>query len=83
MESFGERLAYARTRARLTQTSLAARSGTTKQRISNLERGRYSSPRLATVDRLAAVLGVDANWLHFGDGSPGCDDPSPRLPAGG
>jgi transcriptional regulator with XRE-family HTH domain len=67
LDTFGKRLKYARSRARLTQNALATRSGLNSRHVAHLEQGLYRMPRFSTVDRLASALGVDANWLHYGD----------------
>lgn len=64
-----EALRAARVKAGLTQAELARRVGVAGgERISEWERGR-SSPRAATVVRLAAVLGVEMSRL-----APAVDD---------
>ena len=55
----GELLRRYRSRARLTQEQLAERSGYSTDYISKLERGERLPPNTA-LDRLAAVLGLDA-----------------------
>jgi len=51
-----EALIRARTRARLTQTQLAKRLGTTQSAIARLESGR-TSPSVATLPRYASATG--------------------------
>ena len=51
------RLREARLRRMLTQAELAARAGTTEATVNRLERG-LQRPRISTVRKLAAVLGV-------------------------
>jgi transcriptional regulator with XRE-family HTH domain len=51
------RLREARLRRMLTQDELAARAGTTEATVNRLENG-LQRPRISTVRKLAAVLGV-------------------------
>jgi transcriptional regulator with XRE-family HTH domain len=67
LDTFGKRLKHARSRARLTQKGLAEQAGLNARHVAHLEQGLYRMPRFSTVDKLAAALGVDANWLHYGD----------------
>ena len=57
-DSFGEMLASARERAGLSQTALAAKSGTSQSAIARLERGQVS-PSLGTIRRLLGAAGFD------------------------
>ena len=56
MSMAGRMLRYARSRARLTQRELAARSGIPQETIARIERGRVD-PRLGTLDRLLEGCG--------------------------
>ena len=54
----GGRLAAARRKAGLSQRSLAAAAGLSHGTVARLERGEGQAPRLATIHRMAEVLGV-------------------------
>jgi len=56
MSMAGRMLRFARSRARLTQRELAARSGVPQETIARIERGRVD-PRLGTLDRLLEACG--------------------------
>ncbi|TCO34090.1 tetratricopeptide repeat protein [Kribbella steppae] len=60
-ESLSELLRRYRTRAGLTQASLADKAGLSEQAISVLERGTRSRPRVDTVRALTAALGLTAD----------------------
>ena len=66
MGGMGERLMRARRRAKLRQADLAADAGVGIATIRRLEQGA-GEPRLATARKLAAALGVRAEWLVFGE----------------
>lgn len=59
-------LREARTRKRWTQEELEARAGVDQSVISKLERGVSSSPRLDTVRKLEAALGLKPGQLVIG-----------------
>ncbi len=65
-KTFGKRLRDVRIERKWSQTEMAAKLGVTQPMISKWERQR-ANPRLATVRRLAGVLGVRSYWLAFGD----------------
>lgn len=72
--AFGRRIARARRACDLTQRSLAHRLGCRDaESVANWERGR-TMPRTDTLVHIALALGVDAEWLLFGDPERG-----PRL----
>ena len=75
--AFGDVLRRARIEARLTQESLAERSGLSARGISDLERGVNRSPRKDTLALLAEALQLDgaARDAFIAAGTPG-----PRLP---
>lgn len=56
MSMAGRMLRYARSRARLTQRALAAKTGIPQETIARIERGR-ADPRLKTLDRLLEGCG--------------------------
>lgn len=60
---FGAVLASLRKAQGLTQKALAKTSGVSRAAIADLERGHYSSPRIATLRRLAKALKVQAAAL--------------------
>lgn len=66
----GERIKWARKRAKLTQDQLAAKVGITKSSISGLELGTSKKPSSENLLPLADALGVDPNWLITGKGDP-------------
>ena len=62
--AFGVLLRRYRHGGGLSQEALAERAGLSVQAISQLERGARHTPRLETVQRLAAALGLDAAAQH-------------------
>lgn len=70
MKTFAERLKHARTRAQLSQDSLAHRAGVTKGAISQWENATASGCKIDTLFNLADALMVDARWLATGHGEP-------------
>lgn len=58
-----------RERRRLSQQALARASGLSRNTLSLLERG-LTSPRLATLQKIAAALGVDINNFFQEDAQP-------------
>ena len=56
MSMSGRMLSYARSRAKLTQRALAAKTGIPQETIARIERGRVD-PRVGTLDRLLAGCG--------------------------
>lgn len=56
MSMAGRMVRYARSRARLTQRELAARTGIPQETIARIERGRVD-PRVGTLDRLLEGCG--------------------------
>ncbi len=65
--TFAERLREARRWRGMTQQELADASRVPIPPLSRMENGRQT-PRPATVERLAAALGVEPAWLLFGTG---------------
>jgi transcriptional regulator with XRE-family HTH domain len=57
-----DRLKAARLRKLLTQAELAARAGMTESTVNRLERG-LQAPRISSVRKLAAALGMPADEL--------------------
>ena len=70
MSEFGERIKQARTRANLSQESLADKVGLTKGAISQWEVGISQSCKIDTLFLLSDALMVDARWLALGKGEP-------------
>ena len=66
MRTMGERLKLGRKRATLRQADLATNAGVGIATIRRIEQGTME-PRLATARKLAAALGVRAEWLVFGE----------------
>jgi transcriptional regulator with XRE-family HTH domain len=65
----GQRLLAARLARGLSQLDLAARAGVDPGTILSIERGATRRPQLATLRRLATVLGVRVTWLRTGAGA--------------
>lgn len=66
------RLAYARTRAGMTQTALAEKCGVDTSQISRIEsEERAAGLEAATIIRIARALGVPVGWLAADEGEPG------------
>lgn len=66
LRTVGERVAWARERARLTQLQLADRIGRTQQHVSALEKNKLGSPGKALIMKVSKELEVPAAWLLFG-----------------
>ena len=66
MATVGARLKQGRRRAGLRQADLAAAAGVGIATVRRIEQGAME-PRLATARKLAAALGVRAEWLVFGE----------------
>ena len=60
----GDRLASIRKRRSLTQTELAEAAGVSVSTVCKLEQHEYGTPRLATLRKLAAALGVPTSVLQ-------------------
>ncbi len=66
MDTFGERLRWARNRKVWTLDELAEKSSVMKATLSRLENGRQEA-RQSTIRKLALVLEVEPGWLLLGD----------------
>ena len=66
--TFGERLALARRRRKLTQKALAERLGVAPSEVHRLERGLVQDPHGSRVVALADALGVTTDYLLRGLG---------------
>ncbi len=72
----GERIKMVRESRGLTQAEFAARIGTTRDIISNTEKGRTRATE-PTLREIARQFAVDLNWLRTGEG----DIDTPTKPA--
>jgi tetratricopeptide (TPR) repeat protein/transcriptional regulator with XRE-family HTH domain len=61
--AFGELVRRVRVASKLTQEALAERTGLSVRAVSDIERGRTTSPHRASVLRIAEVLGLDQSEL--------------------
>jgi len=75
VETFAERLQYARTLRGLSQEALARLCGLSQSAISSYENGTRQSPKKLL--NLAQILEVDIYWLSRGQGDP---TPAPGAP---
>lgn len=66
----GQRLAWARKRAKLSQTELGDACGVTFQAVASWEKGRNKTIKSEYLLGLAKALNVDLVWLLSGEGSP-------------
>lgn len=66
-KQIGERLKWARTRAKMTIRDVARLAGIASSAVTEIEQGTRI-PRADTLERLAAALKVPGCWLVFGDG---------------
>jgi transcriptional regulator with XRE-family HTH domain len=66
-ETIGERLKDLRERRVLTLEELAAKSGVHYTSIARIETGRAARPHPSTIRKLAAALGVSAEYLARGE----------------
>jgi transcriptional regulator with XRE-family HTH domain len=70
--TFPTRLKYARERAEVSMTALAAKADLAASQISRWEAGeRAGGVEAATIIRLARALGVPVGWLAADEGDPG------------
>ena len=67
-ESFGRRFTKARAKAGLTQITLAEKTKFQQSEIALYEKGKRI-PKEASLKRLAKGIGVDPEWLKYGDES--------------
>lgn len=65
MQNFQERLKIAIERSGKTKGSLAKSTGVALSTVSRWLAG--AAPRVETIGEIAAFLGVDANWLSYGE----------------
>jgi len=70
-KGLGPRLRWARASARMSAAELGAKVGLTKATIHFCEVGEGPTPRIATAEEMAKVLGVSPGWLLLGIGAPG------------
>ena len=65
MSSLHERITQARKTRRLSQANFAERLGVTRSACSHWETGR-AKPSTKHIEKIAKLLGIDANWLISG-----------------
>jgi transcriptional regulator with XRE-family HTH domain len=68
MSSLHERIAQARKERHLSQANFAERLGVTRTACSHWETGR-AKPSTKHIEKIARLLGIDANWLICGIGA--------------
>ena len=61
--TLGKQICYWRDRRRLTQEELAALAGVSEDAVKSLEQGRRPNPRILTVLKVAAALGLGLDEL--------------------
>ena len=66
METFAERLRYARHRAKLSQDELSHKVGCTKSTLSKAESGISQEVLMTTLFKIADALMIDPRWLATG-----------------
>ena len=66
MDTFAERLRYARHRAKLSQDELARKVDCTKSTLSKAEAGLTQEVLMTTLFRIADSLMIDPRWLATG-----------------
>ncbi|HLU78721.1 MAG TPA: helix-turn-helix transcriptional regulator [Burkholderiaceae bacterium] len=74
VNTFGDRLRYARTLRKLSQAELAQACGVSQGTIGNYESGRRTRPQ--NIFRLAEVLEVSPAWLAMNTGPMELSSPS-------
>jgi transcriptional regulator with XRE-family HTH domain len=66
MNTFAQRLKYARARAQMSQEELARKLDITKSAISKVEMGLTHDVVMTTLFAMADALSIDARWLATG-----------------
>lgn len=66
MDTFAQRLKYARGRASMSQEELARKLDVSKASISKIEMGLTQDVLMTTLFRMADVLSIDPRWLATG-----------------
>lgn len=66
MDTFAERLKYARQRAKMSQEELARRVGISKASVSKCEMGLTSDVYMSTLFKMADAVQIDPRWLATG-----------------
>jgi transcriptional regulator with XRE-family HTH domain len=74
MPELGELIRYHRGRAGMTQERLAERAGVSPTTVVRVENGEIRQPRIATLQKLAAALRIDAGELYKGAAPPPAGD---------
>lgn len=72
IETFADRLRFARKAKGLGQTELAGKVGVSSGSVGNWEMGP-SQPRPETLRKVAAILDVTPAWLLYGNSEPGLE----------
>lgn len=62
-QPLGKRICELRARLGLTQQQLAAGAGVNEDTLKSIEQGRRGDPRLSSVSRIAAALGMSLDEL--------------------
>lgn len=70
MPELGELIRYHRGRAGMTQEGLAERARVSPTTVVRMENGEIGQPRIATLQKLAAALGIDAGELYGAAATP-------------
>lgn len=71
MPELGELIRYHRGRAGMTQEGLADRAEVSPTTVVRMENGEIGQPRIGTLQKLAAALGIDAGELYGAAAPPG------------
>ena len=66
MNTFAERLKYARQRAKMSQDELAHRINVSKANISKIEMGLTANCYMDTLFKMADAMSIDPRWLATG-----------------
>jgi len=74
VDTFAERLRELRKRRGLSQRGLASKAGLHENYIARLERGERENPSSATIEAIAAALGVGVNHFYPDEAPPTLSD---------
>jgi transcriptional regulator with XRE-family HTH domain len=66
METFAQRLKYARQRASMSQDELAHKVGISKASVSKIEMGLTNDVLMGTLFKMADIMQIDPRWLATG-----------------
>lgn len=75
LETFAERLNWARRAAGMSRRALSVKAGLAEPHVGMIERNLEADPQGSTAAALAEALGVSIEWLVTGRGEP------PAMPA--